>query len=312
MKFTIYQESRIGKRASNQDRISYCYSRDALLMVIADGMGGHLHGEVAAQIAVQYVTQTFQREANPMVADPVLFLSHVMTNAHHAILDYAFDKHLPEAPRTTAVVCLIQNGLAHWAHAGDSRLYLFRNGAVEAQTRDHSRVQLMLDQGLIDAEAAARHPGRNRIYSCLGGNHSPQIEFSRPTPLYAGDQLALCTDGAWGPLGTDDLRDRLCASKNIIKDVPKILDAAETAAGAHADNLSMINLVWHDDFADELPDTISTKTMAVSRFTTQMEGFERATGSSTAGNGIQQELSDEEIEQAIAEIKVAINKFTTD
>lgn len=307
MKFTIYQESRPGKRVSNQDRLAYCYSRDALLMVIADGMGGHLHGEVAAQIAVQYITQTFQREAQPVVQDPVLFLSHVMTNAHHAILDYAFDKHLPEAPRTTCVVCLIQNGLAHWAHAGDSRLYLFRGGRVEAQTKDHSRIQLMMDQGLIDAEDAARHPGRNRIYSCLGGNHAPQIEFSRPTPLYSGDVILMCTDGVWGPLGTDELLKRYQDSEDLMKETPRTLDAAELAAGAHADNLSMISLLWHDDFADELPDVVSTQTMAVSSFTTQMESFER----STTGSGTQ-DLSDEEIEQAIAEINVAIKKFSRD
>ncbi len=59
MKFTIYQESRPGKRPTNEDRIAYCYSRDTLLMVVADGMGGHLHGEVAAQIAVQYITEAF-------------------------------------------------------------------------------------------------------------------------------------------------------------------------------------------------------------------------------------------------------------
>jgi len=306
MKFTIYQESRPGKRPSNQDRIAYCYSRDALLMVIADGMGGHLHGEVAAQIAVQYITQTFQREAQPMVQDPVLFLSHVMTNAHHAILDYAFDKHLPEAPRTTAVVCLIQNGLAHWAHAGDSRLYLLRKGEIEAQTRDHSRVQLMMDQGLLDAEGAAKHPGRNRIYSCLGGNHAPQIEFSRPTPLYSGDVLVLCTDGVWGPLGSDELVKRLAAPKNLMKDTPRALDGAEALAGPHADNLSIVSLVWHDDFAEELPDTVSTQTMAVSSFTTQMESFDRSTGTGA------QDLTEEEIEQAISEINVAIKKFSRD
>lgn len=306
MKFTIYQESRPGKRPSNQDRIAYCYSRDALLMVIADGMGGHLHGEVAAQIAVQYITQAFQREAQPLVGDPVLFLSHVMTNAHHAILDYAFDKYLPEAPRTTVVACLIQNGLAHWAHAGDSRLYLLRKGEVELQTRDHSRVQLMLDQGLIDADGAAVHPGRNRIYSCLGGNHAPQVEFSRPTPLYSGDLVVLCTDGVWGPLGNEDLKTGLFGAKNLMKAIPKLMDEAEARAGAHADNLSMIGLQWLEDFADTLPDTVSTQTMAISSFTTQMESFER-----TAGSGAQ-DLTDDEIEQAISEINIAIKKFSKD
>ncbi len=311
MKFTIFQESRIGKRASNQDRLAYCYSRDALLMVVADGMGGHLHGEVAAQIAVQYITQTFQREANPVVADPVLFLSQVMSNAHHAILDYAFDKRLPEPPRTTAVVCLIQKGLAHWAHAGDSRLYLFRKGALEAQTRDHSRVQLMMDQGLLDAEGAATHPNRNRIYSCLGGTHSPQMDFSRPTPLYVGDLIALCSDGVWGALGTDALTAGLHANPNIMKAVPKVMDAAEEAGGEHADNLSIITLVWHENFADTLPEAVSTQTMALRSFTTQMEGFERGSSGAGGGGGAP-DLSDDEIEQAISEINVAIKKFSKD
>ncbi|HMZ76836.1 MAG TPA: protein phosphatase 2C domain-containing protein, partial [Rhodocyclaceae bacterium] len=169
MRFTIYQESRVGKRRTNQDRVAYSYTRDALLLVLADGMGGHLYGEVAAQISVQFIAQSFQQEARPKVSDPILFLSRVLSNAHHAILDYAFDKQLSDVPRTTIVACLIQDGVAHWAHAGDSRLYLIRRNKVFAQTRDHSRVQLMLDQGLLDAEAAASHPGRNRIFSCLGG-----------------------------------------------------------------------------------------------------------------------------------------------
>ena len=63
MKFTIYQESRIGTRQINQDRVAYCYSRDALLLVVADGMGGHARGEVAAQIATSHITTLFQREA---------------------------------------------------------------------------------------------------------------------------------------------------------------------------------------------------------------------------------------------------------
>ncbi len=96
MKFTIYQESRIGKRQNNEDRIAYCYSREAVLMVVADGMGGHYHGEVASQIAVQTLTSAFQRDAQPEIADPFLFLQKGMTNAHHAILDYSQEHRLKE------------------------------------------------------------------------------------------------------------------------------------------------------------------------------------------------------------------------
>lgn len=304
MKFTIYQESRIGKRHSNQDRIAYSYSRDAVLMVIADGMGGHLHGEIAAQIAVQYITEAFQREARPTLADEMMFLSRVLTNAHHAILDYAFDKNLPDPPRTTIVACVIQNSLAHWAHAGDSRLYLLRDGQVAFHTRDHSRVQVMLEQGLIREGEQATHPLRNRIFSCLGGTHSPQIEFSRRTPLYAGDTLLLCSDGLWAPAGAEDEIAHL-NTENLLESVPRLMDSAERLGGPSCDNLSVIAMNWHDDFTDAPPTTISTMTMPVATFTTKMEGF--APGQLPTNVG---DLSEEDIEKAIAEINSAIRKYS--
>ena len=173
MRFTIYQESRQGGRKNNEDRISYCYSRDALLMVVADGMGGHHYGEVASQIAVQTLAEAFQREAKSILPDPFRFLQRSMTNAHSAILDYASRHRLPDTPRTTCVACIVQDNIAYWAHAGDSRLFLMREGKVIAQTKDHSRIRLMVEEGLISEAQAAEHPDRNKIYSCLGSPHAP-------------------------------------------------------------------------------------------------------------------------------------------
>lgn len=304
MKFTIFQESRIGRRKANQDRNAYCYSRNALLMVIADGMGGHLHGEIAAQIAVQFITQAFQREARPELPDPVFFLSRTLTNAHNAILDYAFDKQLPEAPRTTVVACIVQDGFAHWAHAGDSRLYAIRRGRIATRTRDHSRVQLMMDQGLLDAEGAARHPGRNRIYSCLGGNHPPQVEFSKRFALRDGDLVALCTDGLWGPLDDDSIVHGFTGN-NVMDAVPRLLDQAELRGGDTCDNLSMIAMRWEDATAAAHSDTVSTQTMALNHFTTRLDTFQR-----TRPPVGDLDLTDDEIERAITEINAAIQKFS--
>ena len=301
MRFTIFQESRIGKRRTNQDRVAYSYTRDALLMVLADGMGGHLYGEIAAQISVQFIAQSFQQEARPKVSDPVLFLSRVLSNAHHAILDYAFDKHLTDIPRTTVVACLIQDGVAHWAHAGDSRLYMIRKGRLLYQTRDHSRVQLMLDQGLLDAEAAAVHPGRNRIFSCLGGNHPPQIEFSRGVSLANGDVVAICSDGVWGPLEPGSLVNTLSDGR-VMESVPRLMNEAEELGGHQCDNMTLIAMTWHDDHQEDTPDTVSTRTMPADAFTTQMEGFGR-------NKRDQEDLSEDEIERAIREINAAIHKF---
>lgn len=301
MKFSIFQDTRQGQRRYNQDRIAYCYSRDALLMVVADGMGGHLHGEVAAQIAVQYLTESFQREAKTSLPDPFLFLSRGLTNAHHAIVDYSFDRDLPEAPRTTCVACVVQDGLAYWAHAGDSRLYLLRRGQVALRTRDHSRVQMLLDEGMISAEEAMVHPNRNKIFSSLGGHTSPQIDFSRKTPLAAGDVILLCTDGLWGPLDGERIA-RSLSGTNLALAVPQLMEVAEQAGGAHCDNLSLVAMAWEDGDA---PQVISTQTLALDHFTTQMEGLLKSRLPASASD-----LSDEEIERAISEINSAIKKYS--
>ncbi|MDR2031976.1 MAG: serine/threonine-protein phosphatase [Azoarcus sp.] len=305
MKFTIFQESRIGKRKTNQDRLAHCYSRHALLMVLADGMGGHLHGEIAAHIAVQYMTNAFQREARPMLLDPFMFLSRELSQAHSAILDYALEKGLREAPRTTIVACVIQEGNAYWAHAGDSRLYLLRGGRIHLQTRDHSRVQLMMDQGLLDVHSATTHPDRNRVYSCLGGTHLPQIEFSYRTPMKMGDIIALCTDGVWGPMGGEGILHGLTTGGNPAITVPRLLSEAENIAGASCDNLSMIAVDWHEDNNDIIPDAVSTQTMALSDFTTRMDSFQDMRPPAS-----DMDLSDDEIENAIQEINAAIQKYS--
>jgi len=304
VKFTIFQESRIGHRKTNQDRTAYCYSRDTLLMVIADGMGGHLHGEIAAQIAVQFIAQSFQREAHPSLHDPIVFLSRTLNRAHDAILDYAFDKQLTEAPRTTVVVCIVQDGFAYWAHAGDSRLYLIRRNRIVAHTRDHSRVQLMMDQGLLDADGALTHPGRNRIYSCLGGSHPPQLEFSKRVALRDGDIIAMATDGLWGPLDEATLISGLNEG-NLIDSVPRLMDLAEEKAGKSGDNLSMVAMQWQDENNFTELDSISTATMDLNHFRTQLDAFGQSRNVAE-----EFQLSDEEIEKAIQEINMAIQKFS--
>ena len=305
MKFTIYQESRIGKRANNEDRLAHCYSRDALLMVIADGMGGHYYGEVAAQIAVQTLAESFQREATPEIRDPFMFLQKSLTNAHHAIADFTETHDLRDSPRTTCVACLIQNNVAYWAHAGDSRLYLIRGGKAVSRTRDHSRVQLLIDQGIITEAQAAVHPERNKIYSCLGGYQTPDIEFSRKTPLEAGDVLALCTDGLWGVL-SDEVMARALQQDNLIQAVPKLLNLADSFGGPSADNLSIVAVRWEDSYVDAtsgLSSVISTQTMSRDTVTTRLDAFGRNPKYKT-------ELTDDEIERAIEEIRSTIQKFS--
>ena len=304
MKFSIYQESRQGPRKSNQDRVVYCYSRDSLCMVVADGMGGHLHGEVAAQIATQFIGEAFQRAAQPRLADPFKFLLDSITNAHHAIVDYANVRSLLETPRTTCVACVVQEGLAYWAHVGDSRLYLIRDGRVEAQTKDHSRVQILVDAGRVREEAIAAHPDRNKIFNCLGQMGPPRVDLSRRTALRHRDTLLLCTDGVWGPLMARHICEELLRNE-IMRAVPILLDMAEVRGGKDGDNASVVAMTWAEEYAAEAG-AISTVSMDPTHIETTVEQFGKSAPPSTQGGY----LTDDEIERAIDEIRNAIQKHS--
>ena len=301
MKFTIDQDSRQGGRANNEDRTTYCYSRDALLMVVADGMGGHHYGEIAAQIAVQTFADAFQEAAQPRLADPFGFLQQNMNRAHLAILDYVERHQMSESPRTTCVACLVQDSIAYWAHVGDSRLYLMRNGRVMVQTKDHSRIRLLVEEGLITEQQASSHPDRNKIYSCLGSPSSPEIDLSRKTPLERDDILLLCTDGLWGELPGTDMA-RTLQGANIVHAVPQLLSQAETKGGQHVDNLSVVAVRWEDTYIDDASSSISTQTMALDEVATHIEEFGRDPTHRV-------DLSEDEIEKAIEEIRATIDKF---
>ena len=289
MNYTIAQETRIGGREINQDRVAWLSTADAVLMVVADGMGGHLQGEVAAQMAIDTVTERFRSEAKTRLADPARFLATALQQAHQTIVHYATDCRIPPhaAPRTTCIACVVQDGQATWAHAGDSRLYLIHGQSQGqtrvAQTRDHSIVQRMIDDGSLSHAEAASHPLRNRVFSCLGGAEAPHIEVSRPVPLQDGDLIALCTDGTWSPLGETLVTELGRAPPN--SSVPHLLDAAEKAAGPGADNLTLIAMRW------EAPVAVAEASPAPSFCDTYIG---------------QAPLSDEEIERAIGALRSRI------
>ena len=306
MKFSIYQDSRDGARKANQDRIGYCYSRDALLMIVADGLGGHAHGELASQLVVQFLISSFQREARPSLAEPDLFLARNINEAHLALIAYAAGRQFKDPPRTTCVACIVQNGVAYWAHVGDSRLYHLRDGTLLSRTRDHSRVQMLIDAGRLTENGATRHPERNKIFNCIGSKAMPRVELSSSTPLKVGDTLLLCTDGVWGPWGDRELAAAL-GQDEIIRSVPAVMNEAEVRAGRYCDNLSVVAMtLGADDEPEEQPITerLSTQAMALGAFSTTTRG-----GKNPAGG---EELTDEEIDAAIAEIRRAFHHQQTD
>jgi len=254
MNFSIHQASHIGNRKYNQDRAAYAYSSEALLLVLADGMGGHLHGEVAADLIIGTFVESFGRDAQPRIADPAGFVLGTMQHAHKRIIRLTHDDNLGGFPGSTCVVALVQDGRLHWGHAGDSRLYLLRGGTVLAKTRDHSMVQQWLEWGMITAEEARVHPQRNQITNCLGGVEDLfHMEAGEPVMLQSGDVLLLGSDGLWGPFTDQELAGAFAA-----KPVAEVLDgliarALEREAG-HSDNATGIAVRWGE--AEATHDTV--------------------------------------------------------
>ena len=244
MKYSLFQDTRPGKRPYNEDRLG-CWQRDkALLLAVADGMGGHAHGEVAAQITVDHLGHSFDAEARPRLAAPDRFLSSSISNAHAQILEHAQRRKL-ETPRTTVVACVVQDGQAWWSHVGDSRLYLIRKGRVAARTRDHTYVQQLVDAGKIREEAAENHPDRNRVMRCLGGPQAPRIDPAQNMSLEKDDVLLLCSDGLWGPLTQRQILIGLIG-RDPVSALPELIALAEPRAGAHCDNVSVVAMHWQE------------------------------------------------------------------
>ena len=303
MRFTVFQDSKIGGRKVNQDRLAYSYFKDTLLMVIADGMGGHARGEIAAEIAVATLNNRFQSEARTVLRRPKEFLENAVHAAHRAIVAFA-DKHdMLECPRTTIVAVILQNGIAQWAHVGDSRLYYFRGGRLATATQDHSRVQQMVEAGIITPEQAAVHPDRNKIYNCLGGVLPPTVTHSEEWNLQVGDSIWISTDGFWGPLSAGEIAARL-STENILSLTPKLMGEAQRNAGTESDNLSVVALTWEKQDED-LPEVVDDGAVTV-----PIAGFSSSMTTIQGFAAVKDEISDDEIERRIAEIQNAIKKVS--
>ncbi|MEI7444002.1 MAG: PP2C family serine/threonine-protein phosphatase [Burkholderiales bacterium] len=302
MRFSIFQDTAIGARSVNQDRMGYCFSRESLLMVVADGMGGHVRGEVAAQLTLQACAAAFQREAAPRIAEPDAFLDAALRAAHRDLLRYQTLHRLPEAPRTTVVACVVQDDTAWWAHAGDSRLYWLRAGRILSRTRDHSKVQSMVSLGLIAAHEQENHPERNKVLNCLGSPYEPTIEITTRARLQRGDRLVLCSDGFWSGLPEDGLAAAFEAGP-VATVVPDLVRRAVEHNGRTADNTTVVALEWDGAGDDEIPSLSSLELPDGAVTTTISFGhLDDEAGVPT--------LTDEEIERQIAEIQQAIQRST--
>jgi serine/threonine protein phosphatase PrpC len=298
VKFSVFQVSRKGGRAKNEDRMGYCYTRESGLFLLADGMGGHPEGEVAAQLALQAVSALYQKQAQPSLPNVTEFLTAAILAAHEQILRYSGRKGMLDSPRTTLVAAVVQGSTATWVHCGDSRLYVVRDGLLLTRTRDHSYAE----QSRSDGRVPPGPVNRNVLYTCLGASVRPVFDITGPIVLHQGDKIMLCSDGLWDSLPDEDIV-RVLSQSPVSEAVPDLVEQALRKAGATSDNVTVMAIEW------ETPDPFES-TRGISTESIQDGVFASSIQASGPGSGLD-ELDDAAIERSIAEINEAIRRSAT-
>lgn len=284
MIYELGQANRLGNRHTNQDRFRAIETDEGVLLVLGDGMGGQARGEVAAQILIDIAEQHYLEATRP-IDDARGFLANILRSAHLAIIEYGQKQTPVSTPGTTAVLCLLQQNRAVWAHVGDSRCYLFQNGLPLYRTTDHSFVELLYQKGAISRREQESHPQRNQITQCLGGGLQEALQpaISQPVTLHQDDVILLCSDGLWGPLDDALMGKMLCQPGSLDDVINDMAEQAERLSYPHSDNISALALKM-----------LSTRTVRTKDDSAQVT---------------QGPAGDDPLQSAIAEIEAVIKQY---
>ncbi|MBK1681067.1 PP2C family protein-serine/threonine phosphatase [Rhodocyclus tenuis] len=227
-----------GDRREQQDRVAllpHPRGGGVVLAALADGMGGHAGGALAAQQVIHTARNNLERfvaRSEP----PLALLGASIAEAHMLIKASRFINE--KDPHSTAVLLLLQPGKASWVHCGDSRLYRFRGEQPLFRSADHSYVAQLQRQGKISAAQALVHPNRNILLTSLGGIEAPTVDRGESADLLSGDSFLLCSDGLWAYFDDTELGSVIAATSARQACETLLAIARERGAG-EGDNISL-------------------------------------------------------------------------
>lgn len=248
MQIEYAKVSALGDRQDNQDRAAVVVSEDAAMMLVFDGMGGHSDGAMAAQTGLQVVQDLFMAASLPIL-DPEGFLYMALARAHDQVVMLGQELAVDFRPRATCAICLVQESGSYWAHIGDSRIYQVRDGRVLTRSRDHSHVEVLIQEGAISEEEAADHPMRNFVECCIGGDAPvPDMSIATKKNLEPGDVLLACSDGLWSGLKDADMAEiGKPGDNNLVENLKALSIKALNANSPYSDNTTGTALRWISD-----------------------------------------------------------------
>ena len=198
LRIQTYLYTATGGRSINQDRLWYEDNSKDGIWVIADGLGGHRHSELASAATVQTVERLW-RENHAVEYEELLLQCHQKIKW--------IQKEHPEAKDAASTILLARRQGEYFscAHAGDSRLYYFRDKKLMFRTKDHSVAQISVTLGEITEKEQSNSPDRNKLYNVLGGEREPKVEIQKEFAMERGDAFLLCTDGFWQNITEEEI-----------------------------------------------------------------------------------------------------------
>lgn len=239
MNVSIGAKSDVGRvRKGNEDAMLV----DAPLFVVADGMGGHLAGDVASATAVEVIKESAEQDPPK---DPSNLESYVRA-ANKAIWEKALEDTKLQGMGTTCTLLYLDEGTAHIAHVGDSRAYLLRDGEFSQLTEDHTLVERMVREGKLERDQAARHPQRSIITRALGVESDVEVDLST-FEVTEGDRVLLCSDGLSSMVDDSAIEALLRDASGAEGAVESLVEAALEAGGE--DNVTVVVLDFLADGA---------------------------------------------------------------
>jgi serine/threonine protein phosphatase PrpC len=216
-------------REANEDR----YLAAPPLFAVADGMGGHAAGDVAAEVALQTIQRAAQREREANAADAAEWLQA----ANAAILERAGSDGLLRGMATTCTLAVLDGMELHLAHVGDSRAYRVRDGDLVQLTEDHTFVAQLVQQGVLSPREALVHPRRGVLLRGLG-HRSRAVIDERRLELLAGDRLLLCSDGLTSMVDDPSIAAVLLEETDAQRAADRLVALANDAGGV--DNVTVL------------------------------------------------------------------------
>ena len=240
----------LGDRKEQQDRIAvlaHPQIPNVTLCVLADGMGGHEGGALAAEQVV-HSSKMGLAQYDPEEEEPEHFLETLFNDIHTMIKSSRFINE--KDPHSTAVFLLLQPGRVTWGHCGDSRLYFCRGIQMVRHTTDHSYVQRLINQGRLTPEGAKTHPQRSMLTTSLGGKEPPTFDLDYEENPIPGYSFMLSSDGLWAYFSDEEIG-VICGTQTAKSACQHFITLARQRAAGRGDNVSLIVVKYFEKDGDD-------------------------------------------------------------